>query len=46
MTVSKENCNLYPLDYFCLPPFKKSGYRPVCTKALVVYVSIILSIIG
>ena len=24
----KANCNPHPLDYFCLPPFKKSGYGP------------------
>ena len=34
MTVSKddkENYNPLPLDYFCLPPFKKSGYKPDVT---------------
>ena len=30
----KANCNPHPLDYFCLPPFKKSGYGPAYVGSL------------
>ena len=40
MTVSRENCysNPHPLDHFCLPPFKKSGYGPVSIQPIMLIV--------